>query len=95
MKTVVRIWTTRMRMTTTYDLKIVVKIWTTRVRTTIMKTVVRIWTMRVRTTSMKTVEDMDSEGEDDHYEDSGEDMDIFLPPPQKCITVTIKKCKFC
>ena len=32
--------------------------------------------MRVRTTTMKTVsgEDMD-EGEDDHYEDSGEDMD--------------------
>ena len=40
-----------------------------------MKTVVRIWTTRVRTTTMKSGEDMDNEGEDGHYEDSGVYMD--------------------
>ena len=27
---------------------------------------------------MKTVEDMDNEGEDDHYEDSGEDKKLYV-----------------
>ena len=40
-----------------------------------MKTVVKIWTTRVRTTTEDSGEDMDNEGEYDHYEDSGEDMD--------------------
>ena len=39
-----------------------------------MKTVVKMWTTRVMTTTEDSGEDMD-EGEDDYYEDSGEDMD--------------------
>ena len=57
---------------------IAVKIWTTgTMMTTIMMTAVKIWTTgTMMTTSMMTAVKIWTTGnDDDHYDDSGEDMD--------------------